>query len=405
MSHICPLPWVGFSNDPYGSVKPCCINKDYIIKPDGSYYYVQNDPVKDIFNSEYMNDLRKQFLNGEKPKGCETCWKDEDNGYKSKRQIYIEILKNNGTVVDFDVVPEYPEDFQIILNNSCNLKCRSCAPSHSTSWLKEINDIPEEEWEDIGIRYYGLKHGQPGHQSSEFINSMDSWMPHVRRLEIVGGEPFYSNTWERVFNYMIDKGYAKNILVNMSTNGTILNENLLTKICENFKAVGIGLSIDGTGKTFEYLRTNASWENVKSNLLIYHNYRKKYKNLGFTYTHTTSWVNSYELPETLKWFKENTPLFNTWLNIVHYPEHLPIYVLPKEEKDRIKDKWSTVDWEEQTNDINSLIEFMYSQELTDEELQKHYNKFIVLDGYRNESTFDVVKENHPTLIKYFNGQK
>jgi hypothetical protein len=84
---------------------------------------------------------------------------------------------------------------------------------------------------------------------------------------------------------------------------------------------------------------------------------------------------------------------------------MPIYVLPKEEKDRLKEKWSSIDWEEQASDINSLIEFMYSQELTDEELQKHYNKFILLDKYRNESTIDVVKKNYPTLIKYFNGQE
>lgn len=401
MEHMCPLPWVGFSNDPYGSVKPCCINKDYIVKPDGSFFYVQNDTVGDIFHSEYMDNLRTQFLNGEKPKGCETCWKDEDNGYKSKRQIYIEILKNNGTIVDYGKVPEYPEDYQIILNNSCNLKCRSCSPSHSTSWLKEVNDIPESEWEKFGIRYFGLKHGQPGHQTSEFIESMDTWLPHVRRLEIVGGEPFYSNTWERVLTHMINEGHSKNILLNMSTNGTILNEDLMIKICEGFKAVGIGLSIDGTEGTFEYLRKNAIWDEVKENLFKYHELKKKYKNLGFTYTHTTSWVNAYELPKTIQWMRDNTPLFDFWLNIVHYPPHMSIYMLPKEEKDRIKSHWETFDFKEQTNDIKALIEFMYSKQPSEDELRKEYTKFTILDGYRNESTIDIVKTNYPTLVNYF----
>jgi MoaA/NifB/PqqE/SkfB family radical SAM enzyme len=401
MSHICPIPWVGFSNDPYGSVKPCCINKDYIVKEDGSFFYVQNDSVKDIFHSEYMDNLRKEFLAGEKPSGCETCWKDEDNGYKSKRQIYVEILKNNGTVIDYSKVPEYPEDYQIILNNSCNLKCRSCSPSHSTTWLKEVNDIPEEEWEKFGIRYYGLKHGQPGGTDSEFLNTMDDWMPYVRRLEIVGGEPFYSSAWERVLTHMINMGYSKNVLVNMSTNCTILNEDLMIKIVENFKAVGIGLSIDGTGTTFEYLRKNANWEEVKINLLKYHQIRKNYTNLGFMYTHTTSWINAIELPETHNWMQKNTPLFDFWINIIHYPPHMSIYMLPVEEKDKIKQKWMLYDWGKQQNDINALIELMYSKQPTDDELINEYKKFKVLDVYRNESTIDVVKQLYPSLVKYF----
>ncbi len=401
MKNICPLPWVGFSNDPYGSVKPCCINKDYISKPDGSFFYVQNDTVKDIFHSEHMNNLRAQFLNGEKPKGCETCWKDEENGYKSKRQIYIEILKNYKIDVDYDQVPDYPKDYQVILNNSCNLKCRSCSPSHSTSWLKEINEIPEAEWEKFGINYFGLKHGQPGHQTSEFIKTMDIWLPHVRRLEIVGGEPFYSSTWERVLTHMIDEGYSKNIHLNMSTNCTIMNEDLLNKICKGFKGVGIGLSIDGTGSTFEYLRKNAVWDEVKENLNKYHEIRKKYNNLDFTYTHTTSWVNIFELPETVSWMRENTPLFNFWLNIIHYPQHMSAYMLPAEEKNRVKEKLNNFDWKHLKSDVTALIEFMFKTQPTEDELKKEYNKFIILDGYREESTIDFVKKNYPSLMNYF----
>ena len=402
MSHLCPLPWVGFSNDPYGTVKPCCINKDYIVKEDGSFFYVQNDTVKDIFHSKHMNDLRSQFLNGEKPKGCETCWKDEENGYKSKREIYVDILKNYEIDVDYGVVPEYPADYQIILNNSCNLKCRSCSPSHSTSWLKEINNIPAEDVVKIGVQHFGLKHGQPGHLDSEFLNSIDDWLPHVRRIEIVGGEPFYSSTWENVLTHIIDKGNSKDIFLNMSTNVTILNEELLVKMSENFKNVGIGLSIDGTGETFEYLRKNASWDVVKNNLLTYHEYNKKYYGrLNFNYTHTTSWVNAYELPETFAWGRENTPLFKFWLNIIHYPEHMAIYMLPKIEKDRIKAKWDLFNWEEQQNDINALIEFMYSKQPSDDELKRNYMKFMVLDGYRDESTLNIVGKNYPSLFEYF----
>ena len=138
MKNLCAIPWVGFSNDPNGSVRPCCISKEHVTKPDGSNFYTQLDNVRDIFHSEYMNNLRKEFIQGKKPKNCEVCWKDEDNGYTSKREIYNKIIKDHlgawATPQNLVKKPlsKYPIDFQVILTNACNLKCRSCGSSHST---------------------------------------------------------------------------------------------------------------------------------------------------------------------------------------------------------------------------------------------------------------------------------
>ena len=79
MTWMCSLPWTGFSNDPDGRVRPCCIYKDYITDDNGDPFYVQTTSVKEIFSSKYMRDLRQQFRNGIKPSGCGTCVKDESN--------------------------------------------------------------------------------------------------------------------------------------------------------------------------------------------------------------------------------------------------------------------------------------------------------------------------------------
>ena len=34
---MCTVPWVGFSNDPDGRIRPCCISKDHVVKEDGSF--------------------------------------------------------------------------------------------------------------------------------------------------------------------------------------------------------------------------------------------------------------------------------------------------------------------------------------------------------------------------------
>ena len=404
MSHLCKIPWAGFSNDPDGSAKPCCIYKGAITKPDGAPYFVQNDSVKDIFHSEHMNNLRTKFLNGEKPSECETCWVDESNGYKSKRQIYNEIYSSKNLDVTIETVNEYPIDYQIIISNACNLKCRSCGTSHSTQWQKEINNLENNiPGNNDYIHKIVMPYGQPGGNDSIFLKDLDEWGSKIKRLEVVGGEPFYIEKWKTVWEHLIEKGYSKNIDLAMSTNASIFNIELLENISKNFKSVGIGLSIDGMGKTYEYLRKNASWEVSIGNCLKYHKFYKEnnYKGLGFNYTYTISWLNAMQLPDFHDWIKNNTPEFNIWNNIVHYPPHMSITTIPESEKKRIEEKWRQHDWGKYQNDIDSILSFMWSKTYTDDEITRLYKNFIFFDAVRNENTFDVIKDDYPNMEKYF----
>lgn len=408
---MCIVPWVGFSNDPDGTVRACCISKEKVTKENGDLYYTQLDNVKDIFHSPYMKQLRQDFIDGKKPKNCEVCWKDEENGYTSKREHYNEIIKEYmgeyaiPELIYTSEVPEYPFDFQVILSNACNLKCRSCGSSHSTEWYKELKTMPEGDIQGIRNYLYPLPHGQAGDKKGEFISSMDDWIEHVKRIEIVGGEPFYTNHWENAWNRMIELRKSKDIIINMSCNATICNEPLVRRIAENFKRVGIGLSVDGMGRTFEYLRKEAKWDDVVQNLKQFHKINldyQKYNKTFFNYTYTTSWINAWELPEFHDWFKEHTPSFSIWMNIIHNPEHMCLYTLPVETKDKIKEKWLAYKgWGKYQSDIEGMIKYMYSKQFTDTELKQIYTRFTILDKYRNEKTIDVVGDFYPELKPYF----
>lgn len=402
---ICKIPWAGFSNDPDGTVRPCCIYRGHIQTPSGSNFYVQNDDIKDIFHSEYMNDLRNQFLNGEMPKGCETCWIDESNGYKSKREIYNEIFNSTNLKIGTDVVNEYPIDYQIIISNACNLKCRSCGTSHSTEWQKEINNLPKiVKGKNDYVHKFTMPFGQPGNDNGKFINNIIKLGSSLKRLEIVGGEPFFIDKWETVLDAFIDNGFSSNIELAMSTNATIFNEKLLKKIVDNFMAVGIGLSVDGMGKTYEYLRKNGKWDETKLNCIKYYDFLKGCNKSGvsFNYTYTISWISAFLLPEFHDWVKEFTPNLKIWNNIVHYPPHMSVIALPNNEKERIETKWLKYDWGQYKNDIHSILNFMWSKSYSDDELKELYKNFIYFDNVRKEKTLDVVINNFPSIKKYFN---
>jgi len=46
--NLCLVPWTGFSNDPNGKVRPCCIFKGHIKKENNDSYYVQESSLKEI---------------------------------------------------------------------------------------------------------------------------------------------------------------------------------------------------------------------------------------------------------------------------------------------------------------------------------------------------------------------
>lgn len=388
---LCSLPWTGFSNDPDGKVRPCCIYKGHITDENNNPYYVQTTSVKDIFSSKYMSTLRHEFRQGIKPAACETCITDEANGVFSKRQTY----NKPSTTYDFNLEPEFPVEYQMILSNACNLKCRSCTPSHSSTWQAEHKIL-------FGHTGYSMPHSQPGSRQSVLWETRKDWMQSVERLEIVGGEPFYIRQWQELWNELIQQGNSNNISIDMSTNCTIYGGEILKEIIPKFSRIGLGISIDGIGDVFDYLRHPGKWNEVKENILKYNDLVESIPNnkFGVSYSHTISWVNAWTLPEFHQWANINTPKFKIWDNIVHSPSHMSLIMLPKSAKEKIETKWRATAWGEYAEKIDGIINFMNSKQPSDDEIKAQYTHFAVHDQFRNESILNIIPDEL-SLSKYF----
>lgn len=389
---MCSLPWTGFSNDPDGRVRPCCLYRKHITQDNGQPFYVQTHTVKEIFSSKFMQNLRQEFRDGKKPSGCEVCIKDEDNHYRSKRQNYLD--SEIGKQVNYDLEPDLPVEYQMILSNACNLKCRSCTPSHSNLWQAEMKQL-------TGNTNYPMPHGQSGDKESVLWSNRHEWMQFVKRLEIVGGEPFYIKQWQDLWKELIEQGLSKNILMDMSSNGTIYAGDTVEYLSKNFKYIGLGLSIDGLGKTYNYLRHPGKWESVSDNILRYYDFYLKSKNLSITFSHTIGWINAWELPEFHTWVNNNTPNFRIWNNIIHRPRHMSLVMLPLQVKDIIANKWDLHDWKQYKTDIDGIKNFMYSENPSDDEIHREYKMFIQHDKIRNESILEIIPTELKFLEKYF----
>lgn len=131
----------------------------------------------------------------------------------------------------------------------CNLKCRQCS-----------------------IWKYQTKDSLTFNQKILVITKLHKWLGDYFQLNISGGEPFASPDTIRLINYAC----KKKIFVSVNTNGTLLNESTINKLCKHKKYLTINFSLDGpNAKIHDNLRGKVG---TFDKLIVNINYWKKMKN-------------------------------------------------------------------------------------------------------------------------------
>ena len=427
---FCALAWMHTSSEPYGTCRSCCIARDHITREDGKIYSLAEYTVSDIINSTYMKKLRTAMRNGGKPKQCKTCWDDEANGKESKRLIYNKMVEHVNMEIDYDAEVCIPRDLQINIGNVCNLKCRTCSPVCSSKWAVEYRDRGKDIWKpDFDTEFNDF-------ENSVFWHDIDNWSKTVERLEIMGGEPFYSKSFKKLVDALIDNGSSKHISMNLSTNGTIFNSKMMDRMLRNFKRVGINLSIDGIGKHFDYIRHGVPWETVKSNLdSFFHLYMnqleyKQNKNDGFklsmSYTITIGNLNIFYLKDIHEFFHKNyiqytgvqdeffnrIPFLEIWNNVVHFTSFYSANVVPDEVKGKIlrrvtrPQEYGMDAWDRDTyvNDITPILNHAKKGCKNDDWLA-FVRETMETDRYRKENFEETFPELFELLKPYWEKAK
>lgn len=363
---LCALLWTHLSNEPGGTIRTCCIAKDRLqVSGDRENFTMGDNTIHDIFTSDNAQRIRNEILDGGKPANCETCWIDEDNGKKSKREQYNEYYENwygpkSGPLSWMDTFPwgeqvVSPIDLQLIFDNTCNLACRSCNANYSSRWLAEAKDRHIPYWET------SAKVPMNDMENSKFWTHMDEWLPSIKRLEIMGGEPFYMKEFKKFVDKLINENYAQNISMTLSTNGTIADHVFLERMASNFKELAFSISIDGIEDRFEYLRHPGKWSEVKKNLDYFYELHTGDYPVHMQITHTITALNIMYLPTFHDYFHEQYPAFKIWNNIAHYPKWLTCNVLPGFAKKVITQQLQEHTWTgDYEGEVNALLNYFNS---------------------------------------------
>ena len=91
---FCVLPWISLETSPIGTVRPCCLAEEEIVDDNGNKFDLNTASFVNIQNSQYMQNLRQDFLNAQQPSACRKCWREERAGRTSKRMHTLDRLKH-----------------------------------------------------------------------------------------------------------------------------------------------------------------------------------------------------------------------------------------------------------------------------------------------------------------------
>ncbi len=323
---FCVLPWVSLETSPIGTVRPCCLAEDEITDDNGQKFSLLTTDLNVVHQSNYMQSLRQEFLDGDKPQTCRKCWNEERSGRTSKRMHTLNRLEHIVTDTEWtvDAKPLVFIDFK--LGNICNLKCRICGSwSSSTFAAEEIRFEGKESF-----HYQMLKDGAWPRRNQQFWIEIDKLMEQVRYLEFTGGEPFMIQEHFQLLQRMVDRGIAHNVEIHYNTNGTQFPEHA-EDIWRNFKLVEIAFSIDDVGSRFEYQRANALWDEVNINMDKFEAMRERNTNIQLQCCSTVNVFNVMYLEGLANWIDTRSFDFVYW-NMLHEAYYLSVSTLPERAK-------------------------------------------------------------------------
>lgn len=319
---------------------------------------------------ESVESVKQKMLKGERSKACEKCWNLEDKGIISDR-----IIKNNHIDVILDKDLKVIENecgagnntllhYKIDTNNTCNATCITCDGSWSSSWItleKRQGSFINKPWQlkynELGIDYKNAK-----------------------SINFRGGEPLLSHANFDILKKLIENKNT-DCFISFTTNGSIKLDQEQIEILSNFKKLNFCLSIDGIGKTFEYMRYPLKWDNVLENIEQY-----KSNNIDLSASFTLSNINILYYSKTVEWF--NTNKIKYLNNPVYSPNYFSPTSLPKEIKDKIIDTNNTIFISTHSENDNLLF---------DEFLSKIKDQ----DNLKNIKMQDYVPEFYQLIKDYF----
>ncbi len=184
-----------------------------------------------LHNTKQKFQERKMMLEGQRPSGCEYCWKIEDAGHVSDRYYRSsehwsvdKIAEIAALPYDYKVNPTYVE---VNFNQTCNFKCSYCSPHLSSEWEKEIEMfgpyfVGEQQHNQLQtLKEINLMPRASSAKDNPYVQAFWKWWPDLyntlKVFRMTGGEPLMDHNTFKVIDYVRDHP-NKNLELSVTSN-------------------------------------------------------------------------------------------------------------------------------------------------------------------------------------------
>jgi len=374
-----------------------------------------------LHNTDQKKEDRRKMIAGERPGGCEYCWKIEDMGsdavsdrvYKSK--IYpIEALNEAfETPADADV---NLRTLEIAFDRTCQFACSYCNPAFSSTWVRDIRKNGPYN----GLVSDGRNHFTHTHDASQlykfgetnpYVEAFFAWWESdlhrtLQELRITGGEPLMSGeTWKLIDWFKHNPGRSQTRLAINSNLGTAVD---LDRLLDSINGLEIDLytSNESVGLQAEYIRDGLVWDDWTNNVERLLDSRK------FRTIHIMNTINAlclYSLDQFLEcimnWKREHgRDAVSFTLNILRFPSFQSPLVLPDELRTVFRQRlevWLDAWWdseflhEHEVNHVQRLIDYLdivktpHSEAFDRPRLLNDFKQFYTQYDQRRGKCFDL----------------
>ena len=280
--------------------------------------------IDEIFNSEPLTKMRKKMTNNEVVSVCHQCHRRERIKLDSQRLRYNRQRSKGET--------HALKQIEINFSNQCNLACAMCNHSHSSGWYQQGKSMPESLRKDMDLNMsWPTKPYKHFSLSKKFVDSIVDRLDTLEVLMIKGGEPLYDKNCLSLLNRISE--VKPGLKIKLVSNITHIPQKTLDTLSK-LTNVELNVSIDGTGKIYEWIR-GYSFDKIVNN------YKKIINcNLDAICVNITiSVYNVFNVIDTIKYFRDLSPTkFSCTFNFVWEPFMSALTLLPDTYKDEIIDE-------------------------------------------------------------------
>jgi len=325
---FCIKPFTEICNNARGGMKVCCQSHVSILEPD---QLTHTTYANELFNNDKFKEIRNAMQRGDRIEACRNCYEWEDSGGYSMRIEYSNrLIEKDKHLVDkiFRTGTPVVKSLDLKMGNKCNLSCVMCSPGSSSLIAKERKQYPPSDELNMGGPIENI---EVDFNQDQF-NEIKKVAADIINVKSTGGEPMLLPGFKDLLEYLVQHGYSKNIKFTTVTNGTVDFSSYL-HLMDQFKDFDVLYSIDGIGRTYNFVRYPGNWDSVskKHRRVMQSIKQNNYSNVYIGASVALSVYNVHQMSDILAYVHEDLQINGVVdFNIVREPEFMSPALAPKQ---------------------------------------------------------------------------